>query len=125
MRQASSPRATRTSIPFGKLRPGQQFRALDSHDRPVMSTLYTRIPETTYRGERRNALGWRTQDAGDRARRYCYFAPSTRVALDTFNVPVDAADDEVEFLPDAGELDPAATPGPAPGIFDPNMDDLW
>ncbi len=90
-----------------------------------MTILYTRIPDTTYRGKRHNALGWSTQADGDRGRHYCFFAPSTPVALDTFNVPTDPSDDEWEFLPDSGEFDPAAAPAPSRRIFDPNLDDLW
>ena len=108
---------------FGALQPGQQFRTLDAHGLPVMTVLYTRIRDTAHRGQHYNALGWGTD--GRQGRRYYTFAPATPVVLDTLNVLAEAADDDVEFLPDADAFDPGTTPGPPPGILAPNLDDLW
>ena len=110
---------------FGALEPGQQFRILDARGMPVMTVLYTRIRDTAHRGQHHNALGWGTHPDGRQGRRYYTFAPATPVVLDTFNVLADAADDDVEFLPDADAFDPGTTPGPPPGILAPNLDDLW
>ncbi len=112
-------------MPFGALQPGQQFRILDVRGMPVTAVLYTRIHDTVHKGRRHNALGWGVHPDGGQGRRYCTFAPATPVMLDTFNVLGAPADDEVEFLAGADAFDPGTTPGPAPDIFDPNLDDLW
>ena len=125
MRQQRPGKAQRGHMPFGALQPGQQFRILDARGTPVMTVLYTRIRDTIHQGRRHNALGWGTHPDGWQGRRYCTFAPAMLVVLDTFNVPADPSDDEVEFLPGADAFDPTTTPGPRPGIFDPNLDDLW
>lgn len=116
---------TRTAVPFGSLRSGQQFRMLDEHGQPVMDVLYTRIPETLHRGYRHNALGWGRHPNGREGRAYCAFALATLVLLDTFNSPTDPADDAIEIVWGVDDFDPASTPGPRPGIVDPNLDDLW
>ena len=125
MQQRRAGKTRSGKIPFGALQPGQQFRILDARGAPVMAVLYTRIRDTMHRGRSHNALGWGMHPDGRQGRRYCTFAPATLVMLDTFNVPADPADDEVEFLHGTDTFDPATTPGPPRGIVDPNLDDLW
>jgi hypothetical protein len=91
----------------------------------VLSVLYIRISETMQRGARHNALGWGTSPDGRHGRRYCTFAPATRVLLDTVTLLADEADAVAPFLAGADAFDPATTPGPPPGTFDPNLEDVW
>ena len=113
------------TVRFGGLRPGQQFRIMGADGAPVMAVLYTRIPDTIHRGSVHNAMGWGVHPDGREGRRYCRFAPSAIVLLDTFNVLEEAADEEVEILPGVDAFDPGSTPGPPPGTFAPDLDDLW
>ncbi len=104
---------------------GQRFRLLDAHGAPVLTVLYTRIPETVQRGVRQNALGWETSADGRPRRHYCAFVPATRVLLDTFTMLAEEADAVAPLLASTEAFDPAITPGPPPGTFDPNLEDLW
>src|SRR5919202_853814 len=82
MRTQHSAQRRAGTITFGALRVGQRFRLLDAHGAPVLTVLYTRIPETTHRGVRQNAVGWATQPHGPPRRHYGTLAPATPVLLD-------------------------------------------
>jgi hypothetical protein len=47
------------------------------------------------------------------------------VLLDTVTLLPEEADAVAAFLTDAEAFDPATTPGPPPGTFDPSLEDLW
>jgi hypothetical protein len=130
MSQRDLPRSARSrrprrAVPFGLLRPGQQFRLLNTRGAPLMGMIYTRIHDTEHRGERRNAVGWAANVEGGASRRYFRFAHTTPVLPDTFNLPVEPDDEQTPIRFDIDDFDPATTPGPRPGVFDPNLDDLW
>ena len=125
MRTGSSDRLHRGTVPFGSLQLGQRFRIVDAHGVPVLTVLYTRIPDTVRQGMRRNALGWGTHPDGRQGRHYCRFAPATPVLLDTLTVLTEEADAVAPLLAGAEAFDPATTSGPPPGTFDPNLEDVW
>ena len=125
MRTQHSAQRRAGTITFGALRVGQRFRLLDAHGAPVLTVLYTRIPETTHRGVRQNAVGWATQPHGPRRRHYGTLAPATPVLLDTVTLLPEEADAVAPFLTGAAAFDPATTPGPPPDSFDPNLEDIW